>query len=298
MKILKIDPSLRNFCGSDLPCLMKKLSVSGTISKDAKKDKKNIYYIIGESVKALKESPFIEKLVSKNIEVLFMIDPMDEYCMQQLKDFEGYKLICVTKEGLQLEDLDDEEHKEFEKLTASYSLLCEVMKETLGEKVEKVVVSERIEGSPGCLVTGKYGWTANMERIMKAQALRDTSLSSYLGSKKTLEINPKNKIVKELKRRVEIDRTDLLVRDITYLLYDLTLIVSGFSVENPTSFSNRVSRLLEIGLNLVTDDSEYLSKDNTIEDLLDTNQATDKGEMDTGYTPNKYNMDEDIPAAD
>eukprot|EP00954_Amorphochlora_amoebiformis_P029439 1393165-Amorphochlora_amoeboformis.AAC.2 len=183
---------------------------------------------------------------------------MDEYCMQQLKEFEGYKLICVTKEGLVIDDLEGEDQRRHDELVASYSLLCEVMKEIIGDQVEKVVVSDRIQKSPGCLVTGQYGWTANMERIMKAQALRDSSLSSYMGSKKTFEINPHNKIIQELKRRVDLDRTDKMIRDLAYLLFDVTLIVSGFSIENPSSFSERVSRILELGLNINEDEVEEL----------------------------------------
>mmetsp|Transcript_6251 Transcript_6251/g.10362 ORF Transcript_6251/g.10362 Transcript_6251/m.10362 type:complete len:696 (+) Transcript_6251:3440-5527(+) len=225
---------------------------------------KKIYYIIGESTEVLKKSPFIEKLLYNDIEVIYMIDPMDEYCMQQLKEFEGYKLVCVTKEGLTLDELDVESQKKHDELVASYSDLCEVMKEILGDQVEKVIVSDRIQKSPGCLVTGEYGWTANMERIMKAQALRDSTMSSYMASKKTYEINPENKIIQELKRRVELDRTDKMIRDITYLLFDVTLIVSGFSIDNPTNFSQRVSRILELGLNLNSTElieEEYLLKD-------------------------------------
>mmetsp|Transcript_15174 Transcript_15174/g.21278 ORF Transcript_15174/g.21278 Transcript_15174/m.21278 type:complete len:694 (+) Transcript_15174:3351-5432(+) len=223
------------------------------ISRCSEKQKK-IYYITGENIEQLKKSPFIEKLLHYNIEVLFMVDPMDEYCMQQLKEFEGYKLICVTKEGLTLDDIDPELQKKHDELVASFSDLCEVMKEILGDQVEKVIVSDRIQKSPGCLVTGEYGWTANMERIMKAQALRDPSMSSYMASKKTYEINPHNKIIIELKRRVELDRTDRMIRDLTYLLFDVTLIVSGFAIENPTNFSERVSRILELGLNLTSED--------------------------------------------
>jgi len=111
-------------------------------------------------------------------------------------------------------------------------------------------LSERIEKSPACLVTGEYGWTANMERIMKAQALRDSSMSSYMESKKTLELNPYNKIIQELNRRIELDRTDKLIRDLSHLIFDITNIVSGFSIENPTNFSERISRILELGLNI------------------------------------------------
>lgn len=225
------------------------------ISRCTEKQKK-IYYIIGEDLKTLKKSPFIEKLVHNDIEILYMTDPMDEYCMQQLKEFEGYKLICVTKEGFSLDDADENSRKTHEELVLSYATLCEVIKDILGDRVEKVVVSERIQKSPGCLVTGEYGWTANMERIMKAQALRDPSMSSYMSSKKTFEINPANNIIIELKRRVELDRTDRMVRDLAFLLFDVTMIVSGFSVENPNNFSDRIIRILELGLNLIPKEAE------------------------------------------
>jgi len=188
-----------------------------------------------------------------------MVDPMDEYCMQQLKEFEGYKLVCVTKEGFHLEEFDENERKKFDELVEQYADLCTVVKEIIGDKVEKVVLSERIEKSPACLVTGEYGWTANMERIMKAQALRDSSMSSYMESKKTLELNPYNKIIQELNRRIELDRTDKLIRDLSHLIFDITNIVSGFSIENPTNFSERISRILELGLN-ISNEKPYLKR--------------------------------------
>merc|ERR1712227_351793 len=239
-------------------CPDESVSFKEYISRCSTKQK-NIYYIIGENIITIKKSPFIEKLISKNIEVLFMTDPMDEYCMQQLKEFEGYKLVCVTKEGFHLDEFDENERKKFDKLVEEYADLCSVVKEIIGDKVEKVVLSERIEKSPACLVTGEYGWTANMERIMKAQALRDSSMSSYMESKKTLELNPYNKIIQELNRRIELDRTDKLIRDLSHLIFDITNIVSGFSIENPTNFSERITRILELGLN-ISNEKPYKKK--------------------------------------
>jgi len=145
-------------------------------------------------------SPFLEECNKRGFEVLYMVDPIDEYAVQQLKDFEGKKLVSITKEGLQFEETEEEKKKK-EEVKASFENLCKLMKEVLGDKVEKVVVSDRIVDSPCVLVTGEYGWTANMERIMKAQALRDSSMGSYMSSKKTMEINPSNSIVIELNKK-------------------------------------------------------------------------------------------------
>merc|ERR1712150_208986 len=138
----------------------------------------DIYYITGESKEIVSKSAFVEKVLKAGYEVLYMIDPIDEYAVQQLKEYDGKKLVCITKEGLEL-PVDDE-----------FEDLCKAMKEILDKKVEKVVVSNRLVDSPCCIVTSRYGWSANMERIMKAQALRDTSTMGYMAAKKHLEINP------------------------------------------------------------------------------------------------------------
>lgn len=162
-------------------------------------------YITGESRAAVENAPFLEVLKKKGFEVLYMVDPIDEYCVQQLKDFDGKKLVSATKEGLELEDTEDEK-KKFEEQKAAFEGLIGQMKEILGDKVEKVVLSNRIVSSPCVLVTGQYGWSANMERIMKAQALRDSSMSSYMASKKTLELNPDHPIVESLKSKCDTDK--------------------------------------------------------------------------------------------
>merc|ERR1712224_883004 len=178
-----------------------------------KENQKDIYYITGESKMAVENSPFLEKLKKRGLEVLFMVDPIDEYAVQQLKEYDGKKLVCCTKEGLQLDD-SEEEKKKKEEVKAQFEPLCRVMKDILGDKVEKVIVSDRIVDSPCCLVTGEYGWSANMERIMKAQALRDNSMQSYMASKET---NPDNSVMDELRKRAEADKSDKTVKDLVLL---------------------------------------------------------------------------------
>jgi len=225
-----------------------------------KENQKDIYYITGESKEVVGTSSFVERLKKRGLEVIYMTEPIDEYVVQQLKEFDGKNLVSVTKEGLELPE-DEEEKKKMEADKEKFEPLCKVMKDILDKKVEKVVVSSRLVSSPCCIVTSQYGWTANMERIMKAQALRDTSTMGYMAAKKHLEINPDHSILENLRQRAETDKNDKSVKDLVLLLFETALLSSGFALEDPAVHAKRIHRMIKLGLGIDEDEADAETAD-------------------------------------
>merc|ERR1711971_499526 len=230
-----------------------------------KEGQNDIFYVTGESIAAVSSSPFLETLRKKGYEVMYMVDPIDEYAVQQLKS--------ITKEGLDIDDED--EKKKMEELKAEFEPLTKLMKEVLGDKVEKVVVTSRMADSPCVLTTSEYGWSANMERIMKAQALRDNSMTSYMQSKKSMEVNPKHSIMTELRKKAAADKSDKTVKDLIWLLFDTSLLTSGFNLDEPTQFAGRIHRMIKLGLS-IDDDDEGLGDDDDLPPLEEVEGAADE----------------------
>ncbi|XP_048000351.1 heat shock protein 83 [Leguminivora glycinivorella] len=218
-----------------------------------KENQKHIYYITGENRDQVANSSFVERVKKRGYEVVYMTEPIDEYVVQQMREYDGKSLVSVTKEGLELPE-DEEEKKKREEDKVKFEGLCKVMKNILDNKVEKVVVSNRLVESPCCIVTAQYGWSANMERIMKAQALRDTSTMGYMAAKKHLEINPDHSIVETLRQKADADKNDKAVKDLVILLYETALLSSGFALDEPQVHASRIYRMIKLGLGIDEDE--------------------------------------------
>jgi len=214
-----------------------------------KEDQKHIYFITGESLEAVQNSPMLERLKKLDLEVIYMVDALDEYVVGSLTDYEGHALQSVTKKDLTLPGVEDN----LEDLQKEFNPLCEYLKKIYGKNVEKVELGTRITSSPAVLVTAQYGWTANMERIMRAQTFGDAEKYSYMAAKKTMEINPYHPIIKELKHKVESGADDKGLEDLAHLMYDAALVNSGFQISDASDFAKRITRVLSLGLGVDPD---------------------------------------------
>lgn len=218
-----------------------------------KEGQKGIYYISGESIKFVEDSPFVKFLKRKDMDILYLTDPIDEYMMQVVKDFDGKKFINICKEDLEIDDIDKDKKEEQEKC---YQSLCKYMKEILGDAVEKVVISNRIVDVPCTLSSGQFGWSANMERIMKAQAMGNNDMMNFMSPRKTLEINPESPLIKKMNEIHSSDPNDKTIRNLVWLFYETSMISAGFSLETPTKYANRIYNMVGIGLDVDTENNE------------------------------------------
>nr|ADD91573.1 heat shock protein 90 [Antheraea pernyi] len=247
-----------------------------------KENQKHIYYITGENRDQVANSSFVERVKKRGYEVVYMTEPIDEYVVQQMKEYDGKTLVSVTKEGLELPE-DEEEKKKREEDKVKFEGLCKVMKNILDKKVEKVVVSNRLVESPCCIVTAQYGWSANMERIMKAQALRDTSTMGYMAAKEHLEVNPDHSIVETLRQKAEADKNDKAVKDLVILLYETALLSSGFTLDEPQVHASRIYRMIKLGLG-IDEDEPIQVEESSVGDVPplegDTDDASRMEEVD------------------
>jgi len=214
-----------------------------------KEGQTQIYFLAGESKESVESSPLIERLVKRGYEVLYMVDPIDEYALANMEKYDGkYKLTNIGREGLKLDDDNTEEQDK--KYEESYSALISFLKKTLGSKIEKAIISNRLTQSPSALVSSAQGWTANMERIIKAQALADPKSAQFYQPKRILEINPRHPIIKQLNEKIALNENDQTAIDIAELMYDTAALTSGFSLDEPADLASKINRMLYTTLNI------------------------------------------------
>merc|ERR1719460_3079021 len=217
-------------------------------------DQKNIYYISGEDKDSLLKSPSVEKLLSKDIEIIFMTDSVDEYTVQHLTEYEGKRLINASREGLKLEE-GDVEKKRDEQYKEMFKPLLDYTKELLGKKVEKVQISKHLVNSPVVVLSADYGWTAQMEKVMKSQAFADQSKFEFMKSSRMFEINPRHPMIVELNARLSESTADDSVKDMVISLYLSGVIGAGYQLtpDDAQDFSERVSRMVTNSLGVDAD---------------------------------------------
>lgn len=248
------------------------ISLASYVEK-MKEDQKDIYFVTGESMKAVRDMPCLEKLKKRGYDVLLMTDPIDEYMVQQLQEYKDKKLVNCTKEDLVLESPDD-----MAEIKKEWEAVCASMKEVLGDSVKEVRVSDKLVSKPCVLVGDKYGWSANMERIMKAQALKGADQFMFGRSQKTLEINVDHPIVKAIRKKVE-DKVP--IKDAVNLLFETVMIDCGYQIENPGTFCSRIYRLINMGLSGEEDGTSENNEENVNDNVPETsNPETMMEEVD------------------
>jgi molecular chaperone HtpG len=244
--------------------------------KEMKSDQEHIYFITGESRKAVENSPFVKGIINKGFDVLFFVDPIDEYMVQQVREFEDKKLLNISKDNALFQEKNDDLENH----------ICKVLKQNLN--IEKVVVSTRLGEEPCCLVSSEYGWSANMERIMKAQTLQNNmQMGMMQGSKKILEINPNHKMIQKLQQGIKnTSLSEKAIQDIASLIFDTALISSGFTHEDPSLFSKRIFNMITMGLDAdVNDDENIETKTDDKDNDSESKEESKKIENENESTP-------------
>ena len=221
-------------------------SLAGYV-KRMKPKQEHIYYLAGTSYKEVANSPFVERLIKKGYEVLYLSDAVDEYAFSSLPEFEGKKFQNAAKDGLKIGDPAKLKEKQ-EALEKQYEPLTKWLQDQiLANKISKATISQRLHDSPCALVASQFGWTGNMERLARSNAhakSEDTMRDWYLNQKKTLELNPRHPLIKELLRRVEANKEDETAKNMALLMFETSTLRSGYQLEETASFAARVESLL------------------------------------------------------
>merc|ERR1719324_1395647 len=231
----------------------KEISLEEYVS-NMKEEQKNIYYISGEDKESLLKSPSVEKLLAMDYEIIFMTDSVDEYTVQHLTEFEGKRLINASREGLKLEEGDKDKRRE-ELYKDKFKPLTDYIKETLGKKVEKVMISKHLVSSPVVALSADYGWTAQMEKVMKSQAFSDQSKFEFMKSKRNFGINPRHPMIVELNSKIKDGSADEATKDSVLSLYLSAVVAAGYQLtpEDAVDFSTRVASIVSSSIGVAVD---------------------------------------------
>lgn len=249
--------------------------------KNMKEEDKSIYYICGDNKESLSKSPLIERIKQKGHDVLYFTDPIDEYMVQNVREYMEKKLVDVSKEGIKFDE------DEIKKQTEENKALIDFIKEQLGTRVTEVKVSDRLASTPCVLTTAEFGWTANMERIMKAQALRNSQMDQFMGARKIMELNTGHLIMRTLREKLGDETNHKQCKDIIELLYSNAILNSGFILENPSEYADKVNKMIEVGFC----DAE---EDQTLEDPPDLSDTPNNAANTEGESPSDESKMEEV----
>jgi HSP90 family molecular chaperone len=241
-------------------------------------DQKNIFFITGESMERIKESPMLEQATAQGVEVLYMTDAIDEYVVGHLTEFSGKKLVSLAKEGVKLKEESETEKKVAEKRKKAWEPFLKWLKKVLGERIERATLSTRVNTSPCVLVSPQYGLTANMERIIKGQALSDAQRETV--AKRVMEVNPRHPIVDELRRRAKEDPEDSVAKENAILMYEVAALRSGFFLDDTASFADRMHKSMKTAMNLEPEAGLVEEEEYTLDDDDDTTDGDDDEDDD------------------
>ena len=244
------------------------------IEKVLEQKYKNIYYIVGEDLDSVQNSPFVQGFTKYGLEVVYMTEAIDEYLMKRLTQYHDFKFVNICNNDVDMsayKEIDNEkENKEHEKL-------IEFLQKTLDKKVNKIKISNRLVDVPCMITTDNFGWSANMERIMNSQVLGDNQMKQFMISSKTLEINIEHPIIKNIENSIGNEKREVGIKDVIQLMFDGALLSSGFSIEKPQEFVNKLNRMIEFGLST---DEENINENNDEKNEVDLNVSMEENNME------------------
>ncbi|CAF2401062.1 unnamed protein product [Rotaria sp. Silwood2] len=273
----------------------KQISLAEYIER-MKPKQEHIYFIAAMSIDEAKKSPFVERILKKGYEILYLFDPVDQYCLQSLPEYEGKKFQNVAKDGLELDKSDAKQEQQKKHLEKLYEPLLTWLKDKLSDKISDAKISDRLVKTPMALVASQWGYDGNMERIARAQTYQksggDSTMNYYLNQKKALEINPRHPLIKDLLRRIQDSKDDKTALDLANVMVEAATLRSGYDLKDSTGFADRIESMLRRAMGISLDEKvedEPMDEDNQVK--LNTNVDENIIDDDTDSTTSTTNSD-------